>query len=250
MSNDKAGNNKGKQLNPKQDPPKQMKKGQKSTVGSSLYLHAFYITVVAVLLYLIKAEKSQHSAITNQLKESHATILELNTKYSDALRPRLDASSFDYAFRKSSETNDASYFDIPPDIFPNPFMRVWKWNSNLTSSQCNSIWQSAEAVDDYGEYSKFGSEFPTFDVSLDKLNSKLHPMFEKLISDLGRFIVARFITKLEIDGNEMRFSNGTAYYEKDIDYMRFLQLKGTPFVIKYDAALGKASKLRYLYNKR
>ena len=54
--------------------------------------------------------------------------------------------------------------------------KVWKWKSPLTPSQCDSAWKAAEELNDYGEYSKFGSEFPTLDVSLDKLPPRMAPM--------------------------------------------------------------------------
>ena len=61
---------------------------------------------------------------------------------------------------------------------------------------------------------------------------------------LGKFITEKFLVKTPIDGDEMRYSNGTKYFDNTQDYMRFLQLKGTPFIIKYDAGKGKLSKLR------
>lgn len=118
-------------------------------------------------------------------------------------------------------------------------------------------------------YSKFGDSYPTMDVSLDKLDQGMEHVFDNLFQELADFIVEKFLIKLDIDGDEMRHSNGSAYFDKSQNYMRFLSLKGyyiyflqyyaissmysflfrhfkfrTPFVIKYDASLGKTSKLR------
>jgi len=65
-----------------------------------------------------------------------------------------------------------------------------------------------------------------------------------MLQDLGRFIADKFLIKTPIDGDEMKYTNGSKYFDNTVDYFQFLQLKGPPFVIKYDAANGKVSKLR------
>jgi hypothetical protein len=118
------------------------------------------------------------------------------------------------------------YFDLPPDIFPFPALRIWKWKSPLTLDQCEATWKSAEKLNAYEEYSKFGENFPTLDVSLDKLDSSLTPVFENLLMHIGDFIAEKFLSKLPIDGDEMKYQNGTLAYDKSESYLRFLTLKG------------------------
>jgi hypothetical protein len=105
-------------------------------------------------------------------------------------------------------------------------MRVWKLRSSLTTKQCEDTWRSAEKVNQYGMYSKFGDSYPTLDVSLSLLDPRLSPVFDNLIQELGNFVVDKFLMKLDTDGDEMRHKNGSAFFDKSQNYMNFLSLKG------------------------
>ena len=189
-----------------------------------LLTHAFYLMLISTLLYLLYSRR-------------WLSVME-------KLRPVIDRSSYDFEFKPNPKNPNEESFDLPPDLFYNPLLTVWKWKSNLTSDECTSIWKQAEKLNDYGEYSKFGDEFPTLDVSLEKFPPKFDRILQPLFGDLARFISEKFLIKLPHDGEEIRYSNGTLYYGKDMDYTDFLTLKGSPFVIKYDATGGKTAKLR------
>ena len=223
-------------------------------------VHAVYIAIISALLILlysqgslspgksspgsstdnkkmqlqeqqIKLLKKENSDLTNKLMQSTSKLTQ---------EPSPNTSLYDF---KSSKDKSLSYFDIPADLFANPLLRVWKWKTPLTPSQCNAIWDAAEEVDDYGLYSKFGAEYPTLDVSLDKLPQEMVPIFDMLLGKMYSVISKRFLTKLAIDGDEMKFTNGTLFY--DVNRKPYdLELKGTPFVIKYDSNFGKQNKLR------
>ena len=200
-------------------------KGTASLLDPFLLTHAFYLLLVSILCYLLVSKR-------------WLSVLE-------RFRPVIDRSSYDFEFksRNPDKPNEQS-FDLPPDLFTNPLMTVWKWKSPLAPAVCDSIWRQAEMLNDYGEYSKFGEEFPTLDVSLQKFPSRFDKFLQPLFNELAQFIAEKFLIKLPHDGEEMRYANGTLYFGKDIDYVEFLQLKGSPFVIKYDATGGKTAKLR------
>lgn len=213
-----------------------------------IFVHTFYITLVAALMFLVVNAQSRSSATSAgkcpQVKEKTCPSAIVTVK--EEIREVLDRSSYDYEFRKNEEVGkeNEQYFDIPPDIFYNSMLRVWKWKSPLNSQQCDSFWKTAEDLNDYGEYSKFGDEFPTLDVSLQKFPRRMEKSIDLVMDGLIRFITEKFIPKLDIDGHEMKYENGTLYFGDNIQYEQFLQFKGPPFVIKYDASGGKTAKLR------
>ena len=218
-----------------------------------LFLHTFYITLIAALLYLLvdaSGRVSTATAAASLGKEKICPVAQEKVcpkvMVKEEIREVLDRSSYDYEFKGNQEKDkdNEQYFDIPPDIFHNSLLRVWRWKSPLSTSQCDSFWKTAESLNDYGEYSKFGDEFPTLDVSLEKFPKRMESAIELLMTHLIAFITDKFITKLDIDGHEMRYQNGSLYFGTDIQYDQFLQFKGPPFVIKYDASGGKTAKLR------
>ena len=212
-----------------------------------LFLHTFYITIVAALLFLVLNDSGRTAAAGKD--NSHVIVRERacpKVAVREEIREVLDRSSYNYEFKVNEEKDkqNEKYFDIPPDIFKNTMLRVWKWKSPLSDQQCDSFWKTAEDLNDYGEYSKFGGEFPTLDISLEKFPRRMEKAIRLMMDGLLDFMVDKFIPKLDIDGHEMKYSNGSLYFGEDIQYERFLQFKGPPFVIKYDAAGGKTAKLR------
>jgi len=125
------------------------------SLGMSVYIHSAYIATIAILLALLCRSTPFNRSILGETKN-------------------FTSSSWKFEFEESDPRS--SFIDIPPEVLPLSLLRVWKWKSPLTQQQCDSTWKSAEILNKYEEYSKFGSEFPTLDVSLDKLDSDLQPV--------------------------------------------------------------------------
>ena len=222
-----------------------------SMASDPIFLHTFYITLIAALLFLLLNAASRESTTSLGKNKQCPLVKEkicpkATVTVKEEIREVLDRSSYDYEFKVNEEVGkeNEKYFDIPPDIFHNRLLRVWKWKSRLSIQQCDSFWKTAEELNDYGEYSKFGDEFPTLDVSLEKFPRHMNKAIDLMMTGLVDFITDKFIPKLDIDGHEMKFTNGSLYFGDNIEYQQFLQFKGPPFVIKYDASGGKTAKLR------
>ena len=52
------------------------------------------------------------------------------------------------------------------------------------------------------------------------------PASDQVFQKLGSFIAEKFLIKLDTDGDEMTYQNGSAFFDKSQNYMNFLQLKG------------------------
>lgn len=140
---------------------------------------------------------------------------------------------------KFTKTKDGSFFKVPHDLFPDIYLNIWKFKSGLDTKTCNFIRRRADEVNDWGVYSKFGNKLPSKDISLDKLNlpTDVAVQLETFVRNLAKFISNKFLVKLLDLDNQEKIVNGKSSPKlRDEDYDKFLILKGTPFVIKYEGA--------------
>lgn len=142
---------------------------------------------------------------------------------------------------KFTKTKDGSYFEIPPEVLPiEQTLTIWKFASGLDKNACNIIRRRADEVNDWGVYSNFGNKLPSKDVGLDKLNlpKETAIQVEVFVRNLAKFISSKFLVKLlDKDNQEMIVNGKPSPKLREEDYDRFLILKGTPFVIKYEGTV-------------
>jgi hypothetical protein len=107
----------------------------------------------------------------------------------------------------------------------------------FTKRTCQKLIQAAEQINTWGEYSAFGESQATRDVSLDLLGKMLDAEtiaeLELVIGRvLGKYITDHFLDQQpDLDGK----FNHLVSDEEQYDYDTVVQLKGTPFIIRYDA---------------
>ena len=97
-----------------------------SMVSDPVFLHTFYITLIAALIYLLlNAPRGVSSTSLGKDKQCPLVKEKICPKATitvkEEIREVLDRSSYDYEFKVNEEEGkeNEKYFDIPPDIFHN-----------------------------------------------------------------------------------------------------------------------------------
>lgn len=111
--------------------------------------------------------------------------------------------------------------------------------------QCKRIIKDAEKVNEWKGYSAFGDGVKTQDVSVDRLSPQTGSAVNDMLGRLRDYVHKKFIVKLpDLDGAMMvRGGTGKKVAQDDPEhgYDEPVNLKGTPFVIKYNASDASSS---------
>ena len=160
----------------------------------NLEIHLIYNSIIAILLGLL---------IANRYSNSTDQTLDIPKFISVAMKEPANIP-----IRNFVELEDnTSYYEISPHLLEHPALRLWKWDSGLSKSQCTAIIKAAEAVNEWGEYSNFGKDTPTQDLSLDKLPTEVLKPVEDILQNIGSIVASKLMGKTVNDGMEMRFRN-------------------------------------------
>eukprot|EP00747_Dinoflagellata_sp_TGD_P219659 gnl/TRDRNA2_/TRDRNA2_91752_c0_seq1.p1 gnl/TRDRNA2_/TRDRNA2_91752_c0~~gnl/TRDRNA2_/TRDRNA2_91752_c0_seq1.p1 ORF type:complete len:320 (+),score=43.45 gnl/TRDRNA2_/TRDRNA2_91752_c0_seq1:17-976(+) len=116
---------------------------------------------------------------------------------------------------------------IDSACFPQPFLHIHAWDSGFSPAFCKKIIALAEKRNRWTNKSSLGVK--TYDVSLDELqfSDKEANKVNDFVARLAHFIQETFLQKSKLDG---------ALNKNKVPYDEAVVLKGTPFVIRYDAS--------------
>eukprot|EP00928_Gymnodinium_smaydae_P058025 TRINITY_DN41236_c0_g1_i1.p1 TRINITY_DN41236_c0_g1~~TRINITY_DN41236_c0_g1_i1.p1 ORF type:complete len:352 (-),score=57.10 TRINITY_DN41236_c0_g1_i1:196-1251(-) len=136
----------------------------------------------------------------------------------------------DCAFTKRRRKDGGIVKSIHPTCFPFPLLDVHTWQTGLSSAYCKRLIDLAEAKGAWTEKSSLG--FRTADIGVEQLalsDSEVE-MFESFVHRLGAFASNHFMSQWpKLDG---RFGQKQKTKHK---YDDLIQLKGKPFIIRYNA---------------
>ena len=136
---------------------------------------------------------------------------------------------------------------ISPNCYPQPLMNIHKLQTSLSARTCNNIIKAAEKRNQWTEKSSFGKWQSTRDVGLDALIEFLDrddiQAIERFVGmHLSTFAWTNFIDRRPgVDGmgtlgsHDHFVKSGLMRPDGSVAYEKIIQLKGMPFVIKYDA---------------
>ena len=137
----------------------------------------------------------------------------------------------------AEDKTERSAIRLPDGIFPEPLKYIRVWKSGLTRKQCRKVIKDAERRNDWQGYSKFGDDVKTQDVGVDKLSQETMDTVSEMLERLQTFVHNKFIVSLpDLDGGRlMRGGKKVSPEEADLGFQHPVNLKGVPFVIKYNA---------------
>ena len=151
----------------------------------------------------------------------------------------------DGQWRPEEDASEVSVTRLPDGVHPEPFKYIRVWKSGLTRQQCRRIIKDAERVNEWKGYSAFGDGVKTQDVGVEKLSEKTNGVVSEMLERLRDFVHKKFIVNLpELDGARMvRGGTGQKIGRDDPDhgFAEPVNLKGIPFVIKYNASDASSS---------
>ena len=165
------------------------KKKKGFTGISEFYIHSIYLTIICCLFSILIFRFSSLDPLKKQ-QDYNSLYCPLPTNSSPISFVKHDVSS--------------SFYELSPYMLPHPTLKLWKWKSGLSDLECRNFIEAAEDINDWGEYSAFGKETPTFDVSVQKLPYSVSKPIEGVLRRLATFIADTFMLKNRLDGLEMK----------------------------------------------
>ena len=141
---------------------------------------------------------------------------------------------------------------LDPGCFYNPLLNVHSLATGWSPAFCRQLRLAAERVDEWSDSSSFPFDGanPKSDVSLERLQHVLSEedldTLTAFVHRLAAFIEENFVVKLpELDGQQMRVKGSSTplHPAGKWPYNEAVQIKGAPFLIKYDAGAGGGASL-------
>ena len=157
------------------------------------------------------------------------------------------------SFNIQHRTDGGEVRVLDAGCFANPLLAVHSFDSGLSPALCARLIRAAEKVGTWDEKSAMRS-VKTYDMSLQLIAKHLGPndlaALERFIGEtLSKFIMEHMLLRRPaIDGAEMVIDGVPVHAPGSYSYDQVVRLKGTPFIIKYDAEHGASALKRHKDN--